>query len=108
MKRFGKSDGPIRLRNVTIPGCFIGRTEDLVVTNLTLWDDRIGERGGKDIEMNRAMVLPCFVDMHTHLDKGHICSRAANPDGTFMGALNTVASDRSANWSAQVSPSARL
>ena len=40
------------------------------------------------------MVLPCFTDMHTHLDKGHIWPRAANPDGTFMGALTTVAGDR--------------
>ena len=46
------------------------------------------------------MVLPCFVDMHTHLDKGHIWPRAANPDGTFLGALNTVGDDRRANWSA--------
>ena len=99
MKRFGQTDGPIRLRNVTIPGCFIGRPEDLVVTDLTIWDKKISDRGGKDVEMNRAMVLPCFIDMHTHLDKGHIWPRAANPDGTFMGALTTVASDRGANWS---------
>lgn len=99
MARFGGTDGPIRLRNVTVPGCFIGRPEDLVVTDLTLWDDKISDRGGKDIEMDRAMVLPCFVDMHTHLDKGHIWPRAANPDGTFMGALTTVAADRAANWS---------
>jgi cytosine/creatinine deaminase len=47
------------------------------------------------------MVLPCFVDIHTHLDKGHIWPRAANPDGSFMGALETVRRDREANWSAQ-------
>lgn len=98
MARFGKTDGPMRLRNVTVPGCFLGRPEDLVVTDLTIWDGRIGERGGKDIEMNRAMILPCFVDMHTHLDKGHISPRAPNPDGTFMGALTTVSEDRKANW----------
>jgi len=34
------------------------------------------------------------------LDKGHIWGRAPNPDGTFMGALNTVMADRVANWSA--------
>ncbi len=32
------------------------------------------------------MVLPCFVDAHTHLDKGHIGPRSPNPDGTFAGA----------------------
>lgn len=99
MARFGDTSGPIRMRNVTIPGCFVQSSQELVVTDLTLWDDKFGDRGGKDIEMDRAMILPCFVDMHTHLDKGHIWPRAANPDGTFMGALTTVADDRTRNWS---------
>lgn len=99
MARFGQTDGPIRLRNVTVPGCFIDEADDLVVTDLTLWGDKFSERGGKDIEMDRAMILPCFVDMHTHLDKGHIWPRAANPDGTFDGALTAVTEDREANWS---------
>ena len=46
------------------------------------------------------MVWPCFVDMHTHLDKGHILPRQANPDGTFTGALDAVADDRRTNWTA--------
>jgi cytosine/creatinine deaminase len=46
------------------------------------------------------IVLPLFVDAHTHLDKGHIWPRAANPDGTFAAALDKVADDRSAHWSA--------
>ena len=33
------------------------------------------------------IVLPLFVDAHTHLDKGHIWPRAANPTGDFAGAL---------------------
>lgn len=53
---------------------------------------------GPIIDAKGAMLLPTFVDMHTHLDKGHIWPRAANPDGTFMGALNTVHKDREANW----------
>ncbi|MEM8803629.1 MAG: cytosine deaminase, partial [Pseudomonadota bacterium] len=102
MKRFEQTGGPVKLKNVTVPGCLIDRPEeDLVVTNLSFQDDRIIEHGGIEVEMNRAMVLPCFVDMHTHLDKGHIWPRAANPDGTFLGALTTVASDRVAHWSAQ-------
>ncbi len=47
------------------------------------------------------MVFPAFIDMHTHLDKGHIWGRAPNPDGTFMGALTTVGADRAANWTAE-------
>ena len=46
------------------------------------------------------MVWPGFVDLHTHLDKGHIWPRAANPDGSFAGALATVKQDRSRHWTA--------
>ncbi len=46
------------------------------------------------------MVLPCFVDSHTHLDKGHIWRRAPNPTGTFPDALQSVKADREAYWSA--------
>ncbi len=46
------------------------------------------------------MVWPCFADIHTHLDKGHIWPRQANPDGSFVGALDAVRADREANWSA--------
>ena len=46
------------------------------------------------------LVFPGFVDMHTHLDKGHIWPRKPNPDGSFMSALNAVMADRIANWSA--------
>ena len=47
------------------------------------------------------IVLPAFVDAHTHLDKGHIWRRAPNLTGDFPGALTTVAADRSARWSAE-------
>ncbi|RUM14236.1 cytosine deaminase [Rhizobium phaseoli] len=51
-------------------------------------------------DLKGGMVWPCFADMHTHLDKGHIWPRNANADGTFMGALEAVRTDREANWSA--------
>jgi cytosine deaminase len=53
------------------------------------------------VALGGRMVWPSPVDMHTHLDKGHIWPRAANPDGSFMGALETVQADRTANWRAQ-------
>ena len=46
------------------------------------------------------IVLPLFVDAHTHLDKGHIWPRAANPTGAFEGAVPTVLEDRIAHWTA--------
>ncbi|MGI3167575.1 cytosine deaminase [Pseudooceanicola sp. C21-150M6] len=89
--------GRFTLRDVTVPGCLIGRTDDLVRTDIGIDGNRIAAPGGTDVPMAGAMVLPSFTDMHTHLDKGHIWPRASNPDGTFMGALNTVRADH-ANW----------
>ncbi len=101
MQDLFQTDDPICLRNVTVPGCLVGQDSDLVTIDLSLAGGQIVETGGREIDMQRRMVLPCFTDMHTHLDKGHIWPRAANPDGTFMGALTTVAGDRTANWSAE-------
>ena len=50
-------------------------------------------------DLDRGIVLPRLVDMHTHIDKGHIWARAQNPDGTHMGARMAVMADREANWS---------
>jgi cytosine deaminase len=52
------------------------------------------------LPLGGAIVLPRFVDAHTHLDKGHIWPRAPNPDGTFASAIDAVGADRAANWSA--------
>ena len=46
------------------------------------------------------IVLPPFVDAHTHLDKGQIWRRAPNPTGAFAEALTAVAADRETHWSA--------
>ena len=53
------------------------------------------------IDLAGRIALPCFVDCHTHIDKGHIWPRKPNPDGTFMGALNATGADRAARWSAE-------
>jgi cytosine deaminase len=94
-------DGPLTLCDVTVPACLLGQKGDLVRTDLSIADGRIAAAGGTPVAMNGAMAFPAFVDMHTHLDKGHIWGRAANPDGTFLGALETVAADRAVNWSAR-------
>jgi len=51
--------------------------------------------------LDGGQVWPCFVDLHTHLDKGHIWQRAPNPDGTFASAIRAVAADRAARWTAE-------
>ena len=89
----------LRLENVTVPGCLLGEAAPLVRTSISVAGGRIAEGGGVPVDMRDAMVLPCFVDMHAHLDKGHVWPRAPNPDGTFGGALAAVRADH-ARWSA--------
>src|SRR5688572_26947939 len=38
---------------------------------------------GAVVQLDGGQVWPGFVDVHTHLDKGHTWQRAPNPDGTF-------------------------
>jgi len=51
-------------------------------------------------DLRGKMVWPCFADMHTHVDKGHIWDRRPNLTGDFDGALAAVRTDREASWSA--------
>ncbi|HTI00772.1 MAG TPA: cytosine deaminase [Acidisoma sp.] len=57
--------------------------------------------GGEGADLQRRIVFPCFVDMHTHLDKGHVVARTPNPDGTFTGALTATGADRAAYWTGE-------
>jgi cytosine/creatinine deaminase len=56
--------------------------------------------GGLPVDLDGGMVWPCFTDIHTHLDKGHIWPRCPNPDGRHASARIAVAADRTAHWSA--------
>ena len=97
-------EGHITLKNATVPSCWLDTDDletDLSVCDISIFQGKLTDKPGTPVDLKRAMVLPCFTDMHTHLDKGHIWPRAANPDGTFMGALTTVSADRIANWSAE-------
>ncbi|MCV6596666.1 MAG: cytosine deaminase [Mangrovicoccus sp.] len=94
-------EGPVTLANATLPACVLGQQGDFTRGDLHIAEGRISDQPGQRIDMGGAMIFPAFVDMHTHLDKGHIWPRAANPDGTFMGALTTVGTDRTANWTAE-------
>ena len=53
------------------------------------------------VDLRSGLIWPCFVDTHTHLDKGHIWSRSPNPDGTFGGALEAVRQDSTQRWDAE-------
>ena len=71
-----------------------GRLADIASSGVDAFGDapRLALAGG--------IVLPLFVDAHTHLDKGQIWPRAANPTGAFEGAMPTVLEDRIARWTA--------
>lgn len=51
------------------------------------------EYGAPSLDLRGGLVWSCFVDVHTHLDKGHIWERTPNPDGTFASALAAVQKD---------------
>ncbi|MEO1638092.1 MAG: cytosine deaminase [Pseudomonadota bacterium] len=94
--------GPLWLTNLRVPAACLDGGHGLVTTALTIADGKIveGASGTAEIDMGGALAFPAFIDMHTHLDKGHIWPRSANPDGSFEGALGAVRADAQANWSA--------
>ncbi|NEO27797.1 MAG: cytosine deaminase [Kamptonema sp. SIO4C4] len=49
-------------------------------------------------DVRQGIILPCFVDSHTHLDKGHIWDRSPNPNSTFEEALATSQVDAGKYW----------
>ena len=51
-------------------------------------------------DLRDGIVFPCFVDLHTHLDKGHLWDRSPNPDCTFDGAIDALKTD-SQYWDAE-------
>jgi cytosine/creatinine deaminase len=103
-----------RLANALVPVCLVADAAQLKPDNdglapcdIVIDKDRIasiGPTAANDglprFDLDNGIVLPRLVDMHTHIDKGHIWHRAPNPDGSFMGARMSVAADREANWSA--------
>lgn len=75
---------------------------DIVIDNGRI--ETIGATAASDlprINLDNGMIWPCFADIHTHIDKGHISPRCANPDGTFASALVAVDEDRERHWSAE-------
>ncbi len=92
------------LANASVPGCFLGEAAELTRLNLAIVDGRLAEAsppGAPVVDLGGGMVWPGFVDLHTHIDKGHIWPRQENPDGTFEGALKATTADRAARWSAE-------
>jgi len=92
------------LRNASVPSAMMGRPGGgLEQVDIVISDGRIASiaphQPGPGRDLDRGLVLPAFVDIHTHIDKGHIWPRKQNPDGTWLGALLAVQTDRVGLWS---------
>ncbi len=53
------------------------------------------------LDLASRQVWPTLIDMHAHLDKGHVVTRVQNPDGSFAGARQATTDDRTRYWSEQ-------
>lgn len=87
----GSGGGGLRRQTIRIAD---GKIEAIGASLAPLPGEPVHDCGG-------GLVLPALVDVHTHLDKGHIWTRQENPDGTFIGALRAVSADRAAHWTVE-------
>ncbi|MEA5420180.1 cytosine deaminase [Spirulina sp. CCNP1310] len=90
-----------------LPSGFTGNHQGLAAVDLEIAEGRIARiqptgsplpETVPQLDLDGRMVLPCFVDSHTHLDKGHIWERSPNPDGTFAEALTATRKDAAQYW----------
>jgi len=103
-----------RLANARAPVCLMADpaqlkpdVDGLAACDIVIEGERIAEivpqapaiDGLPNFDLDRGIVLPRLVDVHTHIDKGQIWHRAQNPNGTHTGARAAVMADREKNWS---------
>jgi cytosine deaminase len=93
------------LRNASVPSAMMGREGggiervDIIVAEGKIAGFSAPTPGpGRDLD--GGLVLPALVDIHTHLDKGHIWPRRPNEDGTWETALTRSIADTVERWSA--------
>lgn len=101
------------IRNATVPACLMVGVGDLglqwdhdslVGVDIGIENGKIVElkacernskrvSGKQDVDVEGGMVFPTFVDIHTHIDKGHTCERSPNVDGSLSGADSACLAD---------------
>ncbi|AFZ35685.1 amidohydrolase [Stanieria cyanosphaera PCC 7437] len=103
------------LKNAHISSCFLkintinSYPEQLVLVDIEIENGKIKQvlparqKNNLDnsINLNKSIILPCLIDCHTHLDKGHIWQRSPNLDGTFDNALDIAIKDAEKYWQAE-------
>lgn len=52
----------------------------------------------RTLNLRQGIVWCSFVDIHTHLDKGHVWERSPNLSGSFSEAMQRVQSDQKYHW----------
>lgn len=73
-----------------ITNCRIGVSDGKVVSV----HPELGAGGSADFDHRDSILLPGFLDSHTHLDKAHSWNRAPNRSGTFNEALQNLHDDK--------------
>lgn len=96
------------LKNVHVPVCLLNQTQFVAQTKEGLCNVDLEintgiiqqviahtqtEQDKPFINLEKKIIFPGFIDIHTHLDKGHIWERSPNIEGTFDAALNTIVKD---------------
>ena len=100
----------------TVRGAEVGDDDDVDGASLVMCDVRIDVKRGRimsvrrhhasrstlvvgdattvvDVDARGGVMLPCFADIHTHIDKAHTCERSANIDGSLRGADDACTRD---------------
>ena len=111
---FTALNGTATLRRARVPLPFLGETPegakidrdraalvDVVVAGGRVASVRAAAEGAPlpgDVDLGGRHLWPTLVDVHAHLDKGHIVDRAPNISGDFRGAIDATRTDREANW----------
>jgi cytosine/creatinine deaminase len=110
--------GRYRLRRARVPACLLATStfhdsldpDGAALVDLLIDGEVIAEivTSGKPpqsdapmVDMAGRHVWPTLIDMHAHIDKGHAIPRINNPDGSFIGARDATAEDRTRYWSAE-------
>ena len=93
---------PYVLRDATVPACALSDDADAAalratadaegcvradvhvdgsgtVTAVTPAGAAAAAPGAAEVQLRGRLVLPCFADLHTHIDKGHTWLRSPNP-----------------------------
>jgi cytosine/creatinine deaminase len=104
------------LTNAHVPNCLLNLAylrqptrEGLCLVNLKISQGKIEQVTAANsieadipcLDLQQQIVLPCLIDVHTHLDKGHIWERSPNLDGTFDMALSQAIADAQKHWQPQ-------